>query len=237
MAKEVKTEAMKNFEANLGPLRLLIGRLEAQRMVRAGTAAIEEITRWEKASFQDTSALEQATAKVASTIGEYVTLQALVFSWMSVMLVTFLEAYLEEGLITLAERNPKLLEHAPPIQPARLLEVGSIEELRAETRQQWAAGVMRPGGPEKWVGTLKNLGARGYDNKACQGVQHLWDTRNLIVHSRSIASVAYARKYDAMGMKAGAKVNVNGALFGSWLDPLKSFMSCTDAFFLRYKQP
>jgi len=109
--------------------------------------------------------------------------------------------------------------------------------LRSELRQHWAQRVLRPGGPETWIKRLQRMGASGYENSVCVEVQHLWDTRNLILHSRSIATVAYARKYKASGVKSGTQLSVSNDRFGLWLEALKSFMDCTDAFFLKYKQP
>jgi hypothetical protein len=235
--RKPKTEAMKNFEANLDPLLILIKRLEPERMLRDGEAAIQEIQKWRQTNFKDTDSVVTAATKFSSTVTEFLAVHELVFNWMSVMLVTFLEAYMEEGLISLAEKNPGLLKDAPPIAPARALEVNSLEELRDELRQQWAHGKLRPGGPETWVKRLTGMGARGYDKKACDEVQHLWDTRNLIVHSRGVASVAYVRKYASTGVKPGTQVNVSNNRFSGWLDSLKIFMSCTEAFFLSYKPP
>ena len=46
---------------------------------------------------------------------------------MSVMLVSFLEAYLEDGLVEIASKNPKVIK-TPVIEPSRLLEIESIDE-------------------------------------------------------------------------------------------------------------
>ena len=126
------------------------------------------------------------------------------------------------------------MKDAPPISHNRALEVDSIEELRNEVRQQWAHDFLRPGGPETWLRRLKNMGARGYDDEATLQIQHLWDTRNLIVHSRGAASVAYARKYATSEVKRGERVKVGINQFQHWLNAVKSFTICTDAFFLKY---
>jgi hypothetical protein len=151
-----------------------------------------------------------------------------------VMLVTFLETYLEDGLISMAAKNPTLMKDARPIDSNRVLEVASIEELRNELQQQWAHNALRPGGPETWLKRLKAMGARGYDIEAAHKVQHLWDTRNLIVHSRGIPSISYARKYRNLGIKEGVRIDVTNNQFNRWLDAIKSFVRTTDAFFVKY---
>jgi hypothetical protein len=65
-------------------------------------------------------------------------------------------------------------------------------------------------------------------------MQHLWDTRNLIIHSRSIASNAYAKTYKTLGFAAGNEVTVTHRLFQEWLGGSKEFIAWTEAFFLKY---
>jgi hypothetical protein len=75
--------------------------------------------------------------------------------------------------------------------------------------------------------------ARGYDEKEIFRVEHLWDTRNLIVHSRGIVDVAYTKKYKHL--QKGVHVKVNLAQLHWWLPALKGFIECTDQFFLNYR--
>jgi hypothetical protein len=152
---------------------------------------------------------------------------------MTVMLVSFLEAYLEDGLIEIAVKNPKVIEN-PAIEPNRLLEIESIDQLRAEIRLNWAQASLRPGGPVTWVKRLRVLGAAEIKGTTLSKMQHLWDTRNLIIHSRSIASNAYARTHTALGFVAGKEVVVASPLFEGWLIGLKDFLFWTETFLLKY---
>jgi hypothetical protein len=108
--------------------------------------------------------------------------------------------------------------------------------LRAEIRRNWAHDALRPGGPEKWRREVRDLGARPLDQKIVYAVQHMWDTRNLIVHARCIADAAYAKKYAHLGAKKDQTVNVNLHTFGSWLDPVKAFVEWADVVFLNYSE-
>jgi hypothetical protein len=230
-----KTEAMKNFEANLDPLEGLIRWLIPKDVLSSVQSFVQALKKWQKSSPTDgTFPLKREAAKVTTSIQNYVSVKNLSFEWMSVMLVTLLEGYLEDGLISLVSKNPKLMKDAPPIDHYRALEVASIEELRDEVRRQWAQDCLRPGGPATWLKRLKSMGARGYNEEATFKVQHLWDTRNLIVHSRGVASVAYARRYANLGAQKGARIKVDINQFQYWLDAIKDFMICTDAFFLKY---
>jgi hypothetical protein len=112
--------------------------------------------------------------------------------------------------------------------------VGSIDELRNETLLHWAHDALRPGGPETWFRKLRDMGAPTIDQDIIRKVQHLWDTRNLIVHGRCIASVAYAKKYAHLGIRTGTHVPVNLKQFGTWLEPVKEFIEWADVFFLGF---
>jgi hypothetical protein len=134
--------------------------------------------------------------------------------WMSVMLVSFLEAYLEDGLTEIANRNPSLVRNST-VEPMRIFEVNTIEELRNEFQSNWAHDAIRPGGPATWNRTLCRLGcAERLDKSVVASPDYLWDTRNLIVHSACIADHAYAKKYGHLGIKNNDEVIVTLKSFG-----------------------
>lgn len=229
-----KTEAMKNFEANLDALELLIRRLIPNEVLGTLKSLHRTIKRSQKRPPMRMTIIERDVSKITGDIRNYVALKNVLFDWMSVMLVTFLEGYLEDGLMFLAMKNPNLMKDAAQIDPKRVLEVGNLEELRNEIRQQWAQAFLKPGGPETWLKRLDKIGARGYDDQASLEMQYLWDTRNLIVHSRGAASVAFARKYSSRGVKAGERVRVSMSQFQNWLRVIKKFTIATDEFFSKY---
>jgi hypothetical protein len=101
----------------------------------------------------------------------------------------------------------------------------------AVIRRQWAHDTIRPDGPRTWYKVLRGFGAPELNQAALSSLQNLWDTRNLIVHSRSIADAAYAKKYAHLGEVSGSKVKVNLATFGAWLGPMKEFVDWADRQF------
>jgi hypothetical protein len=116
-----------------------------------------------------------------------------------------------------------------------VFELGSIEDLRNEVLSNWAHNELRPGGPETWYRRLRKMGAPPLDQNAVRSVQHLWDTRNLIVHSRSIATPAYAKKHAHMRVSAGKPVAVTLSQFGDWLPHVKQFVQhWADGFLLKF---
>jgi hypothetical protein len=69
-----------------------------------------------------------------------------------------------------------------------------MDELRAAMTRLWAHDALRPDGPRTWVRQLKDMGAKKpIDQGVVSEVEHMWDTRNLIVHSRCVADATYAK--------------------------------------------
>jgi hypothetical protein len=151
--------------------------------------------------------------------------------WMSVMLVSFLEAFMEDGLIEVGTRNPKMIK-SREVQSNVVFEAESLDALHACLRRQWAHDAIRPDGPKTWCRVLRDFGAPPLNQATISSVQHLWDTRNLIVHSRSIADPAYAKKYARLGAVSGSQVKVNLAVFGAWLGPVTELVEWADKQYL-----
>jgi hypothetical protein len=227
---EPKTDALKRFEENLGLLTAFLNRFHPTDLQRSGKVLGRVIERF-KDDPENVAPLTRAANKVSAAVQEYLSASRLSHEWLGVMLVTFTEVYLEDGLISLSALNPKLIKDAPPIDHHRILETESLDELRHEVRQRWAHQKVE-GGPRKFVRRLKDMGARGYDEKDIFRIEHLWDTRNLIVHSRGIVDVAYIKKYNHL--QTGVHVKVNLAQLEWWLPAMKGFVECTDRFFLNY---
>jgi hypothetical protein len=152
---------------------------------------------------------------------------------MTVMLVSFMEIYLEDGLVEVGKKNPILVK-GNPVGTNMIFEANSIDELKADIRRNWAHNELRPDGPKRWYRAVSDLGARPLDEKVVNALQHMWDTRNLIVHARCIADAAYAKKYAHLGAKRDQTVKVNLHTFGSWLGPVRAFLEWADVVFVNY---
>jgi hypothetical protein len=229
-----QTEARKTFDANIEPMNALVHRLHPKELIRATKSVKRAREKWiETKDKADVKALTRATASLTKTTNRWLGLRKFSFESMSIMLVVFLEAYLEDGLIELATRKPAVLRDVPAPEASRVFEVETLDKLRDEVRRRWAQSKVH-GGPEKWGKMLTGMGARGYVKEEMHALQHLWDTRNLIVHSRSIMSAAYAKKYKSFGALSGMKIVVALDIFSLWLKAITSFMDVTDAFFLKF---
>jgi len=229
-----RTDAYRNFEANFGELLATMKLLMPVELQRVTTTVEKRIHRQlNKSTPSNVKAIRTAVSDLTSAVDEYVRGRTMLQDWMAVVLVTLVHAYLEDGLIFIATKNRKLLRAADSLDNDRVLEAASIEELRAELRKQWANKTLF-GGPEKWLPRLHKMGARGYKKDCAFRLQHLWDTRNLIVHGRGIATTAYLRKQKNPSVKPGDRVRVSTGLLAWWVQGVQDFVDATDQFFLRY---
>ena len=154
--------------------------------------------------------------------------------WTAVMLVTFLETYFEDILIGMAETNPRLVQKTQTTF-ADTLHFDSMDELRAAMTRLWAHDALRPDGPRTWVRQLKDMGAKKpIDQGVVSEVEHMWDTRNLIVHSRCVADATYAKKYSSRGAVRGEVVSVTMDSHLQWMPAVEILINWADEFFMKY---
>lgn len=106
--------------------------------------------------------------------------------WMLVMIITFVEAYLEDFLVMLVQLNPSLCSSEATPSLDDLSENCTVESLRDEIYRRWAKGVLgRPGGRKKWIQRLENFGVRGYRDNIGEDMEKIWGRRHVIVHEPS----------------------------------------------------
>ena len=116
--------------------------------------------------------LERSISKISTGVTTYLQLQQVIYEWTSVMLVTFIEAYLEEGLMLIATKNSGVMKEADPLNYDTVLAADSIEDLKNEIRRRWANKTVR-GGPKNWFIRLGRMGAKGYTEDSRFRLQHL----------------------------------------------------------------
>jgi hypothetical protein len=155
---ERKTDAKKNFEKNLDEIVAFIRRMRvSDSNVPKATKVLLRTLEKEMRTLEKEVALapkvslkrhqlrlnriQRKTDAFKAAADDYRVFTRAAFRWLTVMLVTFLEAYLEEGLVSVAAKNPDLVKDAD-ILKNRVFELDSIEDLR-----NWAHSVLRrPGG-------------------------------------------------------------------------------------------
>ena len=77
------------------------------------------------------------------------------------------------------------------------------------------------------------MGAGKYDEKHVGIVQHLFDTRNLIVHSAGKTSAYYIKQYPKQFLQDG-KIKIVASATLHWAESALNLVAATDAFVLKY---
>jgi hypothetical protein len=236
-----KSDALKNFEANLDDIMAFLGQMKkgsaaAEKAAKRATKTVEKTKRLvgtEKLSTQDIEPILRSLDTVRKAVQKWTAFNVPASRWIVVMMVSYLEGYLEDVLIGIALKRSEIIKNVD-IQTARVFEVDSIEELRAEVRRNWAHDELRPNGPIAWRKALKARGAASPITQATiDKMQHLWDTRNLIVHARSVADVPYAKKYAKQGARTGVAVKVSMKSLEVWLEAIAEFVDWADTLYLK----
>lgn len=232
------TDAYTNLAANLDDLLAMQKPLMPVSVQRAAAAAKKCIGRQlrKESTSRNYKLMLRVVSNLSSLVDDYLDYlrgRALLQDWISVVLVTLVLGYLEDGLVFVATKNPNLLKNADPLSNDQLIHAASIEDVLGALRRQWANRTLL-GGPEKWLSSLRNMGAKKYKKEYAFRLQHLWDTRNLIVHGRGIATTEYLRKYKDPTLNPGSRVRVSTKILTWWVEAIQDFVDSTDPFFVNY---
>ncbi len=132
--------------------------------------SIEDKTVIDPQGFADAAASELRTVlPLSANAIEKLTSRFFLHSWMTVMLVTFAEAYLEDALDVLMSTGLKAA--ALPI------------DVSDEMKRKWIRDILRNGRPHEWVKQLKRLGVTGYDESLPDRMKVIWERRHQIIHA------------------------------------------------------
>ena len=154
--------------------------------------------------------------------------------WQVVMLVTCVEAYLQDLLAIAASVDPKLMAESQQVAPyADVISATSLDELASELRARWARGWLRKGGPTSWISRLEKMGARGYPDGLAPRLERIWGIRHVVVHAAGVATADFVKRYPGVVAAAGDRVQVGSRDFGAFIESVKGFMEPTERYFVR----
>ena len=154
--------------------------------------------------------------------------------WQVVMLVTCVEAYLQDVLTAAASVDPELMskseQHAPY---ADVIGATSLEALANELRARWARGWLSDGGPTRWIARLGKMGARGYPKDLGPRLERFWGIRHVVVHATGVATKDFVKRHPGVVKAAGNRVQVTPQDLQRFFEAVRKFINPTDAFFLK----
>jgi len=201
------------------------------RLVKAETIRVTNFLRkkgsnWSKA---DIAKLERFSQTLESRIDRYMTAS----SWQVVMLVTCVEAYLQDLLSAAARVGPELMSESQQLAPyADVITATSLDELANDLRARWARGWLSDGGPTRWISRLEKMGVRGFPSDLAPRLELIWGIRHVIVHAAGIATKDFVKRHPEVNTAVGNRLRVNSRSFKAFLAPVGSFIELTDTYFL-----
>lgn len=141
--------------------------------------------------------LKAAVDEVAHFVGTMTFLN----DWMLVMLVSFVEAYLEDVLTQLVAAEPtKLMRRSSQkLSYAEVWETGSLRDVIKIMQQQWAK-VFLNDKPGEWLKRLEKLGAIGYRTGLGEEMTRIWERRHTIIHSGGTRHMSVTEFQQVLGV-------------------------------------
>jgi hypothetical protein len=153
--------------------------------------------------------------------------------WQVVMLVTCVEAYLQDVLAAAASVDPEFMSKSEQCAPyADVIAATSLEALANDLRARWARGWLSDGGPGRWIERLSKMGARGYPNDLAPRLERFWGIRHVVVHAAGVATADFVKRHPGVVKAAGDRVRANYHDFKKFFEAVKEFLEPSERFFL-----
>jgi hypothetical protein len=153
--------------------------------------------------------------------------------WQVVMLVTCVDAYLQDVLCSAASVDSELMSKSEhPTTYADVVAALSLEELASGLRARWARGWVSDGGPTRWISRLTKMGARGYSDDLAHRLERIWGIRHVVVHSAGAATAEFVKRHPGVVAGHGDRVRVMGPEFILFVQAVHEFTEPTEAYFL-----
>lgn len=252
-APEPHTKAWVAFEQNLDNIAhmLVLGRRErvfiktaTTRLKTAVTRMTTEVTRLKTLAGKSPDLpllpLEKAVAKLTRSSERYKRASQTgrerletANLWQVVILVTCVEAYLQDLLAIAASVDPKLMDKSQQVAPyADVISATSLDELASELRARWARGWLSDGGPTRWISRLEKMGARGYSDGLAPHLELIWGICHVVIHAAGVVTRDFVKRHPGVGA-AGDRMRVGNHDFRAFIESAKGFLEPTERFFVR----
>ena len=147
--------------------------------------------------------------------------RAVLLQWLAVGLVTITEAYLQDALIFMAERDSTVMKESKQTATYRdVADATSLEDLLATLRAQWARGILERSGPARWISRFERLGVRGFAPTDSLELEELWGVRHSIVHGAGNATRDFVARHASFGASIGQPLEITRAHLKQWMEPM-----------------
>jgi hypothetical protein len=153
--------------------------------------------------------------------------------WQVVMLVTCIEAYLQDLLVDAAAVDAAFMNRSEQVTSyADVVAATSLDELANEMRRRWARGWLSNSGPVQWIPRLQKMGAQDYPVGLAPRLDLVWGIRHITVHTAGVATTDFLKRHPGAAKAVGDRVKVSLQQFSAFVVAAREFLEATDRFFL-----
>lgn len=154
--------------------------------------------------------------------------------WKLVLLVTCVEAYLQDVLVGAASVDKEIMGGSEQCAVYDdVITATSLDDLANGLRVRWARGWLSDGGPKRWLKRLELLGARGYPSDLADRLELWWGVRHVVVHSAGVTTEDFVKRHPGVVKKPGERLLASSHDVKAFLGAMTAFMEPTEAFFLK----
>jgi len=230
------TDAYYTFGENLGRLNTLLDLRDTRsRQVTLELAMInrmiQELPGSGPSRDSQLPGLLSERERFGKQLRSVVRANALVNEWHIVMVVTFLETYLEDVLANTAGVDPShMAKSEQAVNYADAVEANSLDELRSEIRRRWANNVVRNGSPAAWVQRLRGWGASQLRDDHVEHLDQIIGARHVVVHAAGRVTREFVRRYPSSNRKVGQQIDITTEELMQLTNSVLDFVAVTDKF-------
>ena len=153
--------------------------------------------------------------------------------WQVVILVTCVEAYLQDVLIAAARIDPVYMKTSEQqAQYSDVIQAPSLDVLANDLRARWARNWLNNGGPATWIERLNKMGARGYPAGLGAKLEVIWGIRHVIVHTAGVATTDFVRRHPGVVKAVGDRIILKRREIVQYFELVEDFLSPTDRYFI-----
>src|SRR5258706_6704554 len=151
--------------------------------------------------------------------------------WQVVILVTCVEAYLQDVLTAAASVDPECMSKSDQRAPyADVMAATSLEALANDLRTRWARGWVSDGGPSRWISRLGKMGARGYPDDLAPRLGRFWGIRHVGFHAAGVPTADFMKRHPSVVAAAGNRVRANHHDLKRFVHAVFEFINPTDEY-------
>jgi hypothetical protein len=225
MASRARTPAGRTFDHSFAVLKAM-----SNRMTGGTKLAIDDL----KATFRG----ERRAVTREEWVREVevqIRTDTVWLQWVSVFIVTLVEAYLQDVLAFAASARPEIIgKQRPTIGLADLAGLETADEVRRELLDKWARDFVSDGGPKRWCERLNGMLGTGVATDDISLLEELWGVRHVTVHSSGFATREFIRNHPGYDATLDSAVEVTEDRMQRWLSVIQSFMDEIDRRVLGY---